>query len=158
MHVINHTSLPREHGDGCECQTVAGPQLCDAPFEVRLLRLEAGAATPPCRHETARVVLVLSGSGKERLEGAPQSFHAPCTVHVPAGSELAEASSARRPRRGKRRACPVSVQPIPIHSHRAGPPLPLRRCGAATEHPANHSRCRSGRGPGCCDGVNKKFG
>ena len=87
MHVINHTSLPREHGDGCECQTVAGPQLCDAPFEVRLLRLEAGAATPPCRHDTARVVLVLSGSGKERLEGAPQSFHAPCTVHVPAGSE-----------------------------------------------------------------------
>ena len=86
MHVINHTSLPREQRDGCDCQTVAGREF-GAPFEVQMLQLAPGAATPPCRDAAARVVLVLAGSGKQRLEGAPQSFHAPCTVHVPAGAE-----------------------------------------------------------------------
>ena len=86
MHVINHTSLPREQRDGCDCQTVAGHAL-GGPFEVQMLQLAPGAATPPRRHAAARVVLVLAGSGKQRLEGAPQSFQAPCTVQVPGGAE-----------------------------------------------------------------------
>ena len=86
MHVINHTSLPREQRDGCDRQTVAGREL-GTPFEVQLLQLAPGAVTPPCRHAATRVLLVLAGSGKQRLEGAPQSFHAPCTVQVPGGAE-----------------------------------------------------------------------
>jgi quercetin dioxygenase-like cupin family protein len=87
MHVINHASLPREQRDGRDCQTVAGRELDGAPFEVQMLQLAPGAVTPPSRHTAARVLLVLAGSGKQRLEGAPQGFQAPCTVHVPGGCE-----------------------------------------------------------------------
>jgi mannose-6-phosphate isomerase-like protein (cupin superfamily) len=87
MHVINHASLPREQRDGRDCQTVAGRELDGAPFEVQMLQLAPGAVTPPSRHTAARVLLVLAGSGKQRLDGAPQSFQAPCTVHVPGGAE-----------------------------------------------------------------------
>ncbi|MGE5115983.1 MAG: cupin domain-containing protein [Betaproteobacteria bacterium] len=87
MHVIDHTCLPRDAADGRECQTVASQALCGVPFEVRVLRLAPGAATPPGRCGTAQVVLVLAGSGKQRVDGGPQGFHAPCTVHVPAGAE-----------------------------------------------------------------------
>jgi quercetin dioxygenase-like cupin family protein len=86
MHIINHASLPREQRDGCELQTVAGHAL-GSPFEVQMLQLAPGAATPLHRDASARVVLVLAGSGKQRLEGAPQGFQGPCTVHVPAGAE-----------------------------------------------------------------------
>ena len=87
MHVIDHTCLPRDSAEGRECQTVASPALCGVPFEVRVLRLAPGAATPAGCCERAQVVLVLGGSGKERRDGGPQGFHAPCTLHVPAGAE-----------------------------------------------------------------------
>lgn len=87
MHVIDHTCLPRDAADGRDCQTVASPALCGVPFEVRVLHLAPGAATPRGCCGAAQVVLVLAGSGKERRDGCPQGFHAPCTVHVPAGAE-----------------------------------------------------------------------
>lgn len=87
MHVINHTSLPRSSpSEGCECRLVAGATVGDAPVEVHLLQLAPGAATPSCCHDAALVVLVLDGCGKQRVEGAPQSFAAPCTLCVPAGA------------------------------------------------------------------------
>jgi gentisate 1,2-dioxygenase len=80
MHVINHASLPREQRDGRDCQTVAGRELDGAPFEVQMLQLAPGAVTLPSRHTAARVLLVLAGSGKQRLDGAHKAFRrrAPC--------------------------------------------------------------------------------
>lgn len=85
MHVINHSALPRTGGGGCQRQTVAGAAVGPAPFEVELLCVEAGArlSTPAQLH--VRVLLVLAGSGKQRLEADPQHFHAPCTLIVPGG-------------------------------------------------------------------------
>ncbi|MGA0608806.1 cupin domain-containing protein [Caldimonas sp. KR1-144] len=85
MHVINHSALPRTGCDGCQRQTVAGAAVGPAPFEVELLCVEAGArwTTPAQPHP--RVLLVLAGTGKQRLEADPQHFHAPCTLIVPAG-------------------------------------------------------------------------
>jgi uncharacterized RmlC-like cupin family protein len=85
MHVIRHGALPRTSTGGCHQQLVAGAGLGQAPVEVHLLSLDAGGHTHTAAHGEVRVVLVLAGSGKQRLGSDPQSFHAPCTLIVPAG-------------------------------------------------------------------------
>ena len=86
MNVINHTMLPRRLGEGCCSQTVADAALCQAPFEVQVLRIDAGAASPAAVQAQPRVVLVLAGSGKLLVDGGPQRFAAPCTLLIPAGA------------------------------------------------------------------------
>lgn len=87
MQIINHTHLPRTERDGCREQLVAGPSLGVAALSAHLCSLAAGAATPLRVHAGVCVVLVLDGFGKQRLAGSPQSFHGPCTLVVPAGTE-----------------------------------------------------------------------
>ena len=86
MNVINHTMLPRHLGEGCCSQTVADAALCQAPFEVQVLHIDAGAATDEAEQAQARVVVVLAGSGKLLVDGGPQRFAAPCTLLIPAGA------------------------------------------------------------------------
>lgn len=85
MHLINHSALPRTGHDGCQRQTVAGAAVGPAPFEVELLCVDAGSRWSSEPHPLARVLLVMAGSGKQRLGNEPQPFHAPCTLIVPAG-------------------------------------------------------------------------
>jgi quercetin dioxygenase-like cupin family protein len=97
MHVINHTMLPRRLGDGCCMQTVADAALCQAPFEVQVLSVEAGAATAEAVHAQARVILALAGSGKLVVDGGPQRFNAPCTLLIRAGARHQFVNNAATP-------------------------------------------------------------
>jgi quercetin dioxygenase-like cupin family protein len=97
MNVINHTMLPRQLAEGCCSQVVAGAALCQAPFEVQVLTLDAGAATVDAVQPHARVVLVLGGSGKLLVDGGPQRFAAPCTLLIPAGARHQFVNNAATP-------------------------------------------------------------
>lgn len=86
MHVISHAMLPRLSADGCCTQTVADATLCAAPLLVRTLRLAPGAASAGLAAAEGTVLLALAGSGKLRVDGAPQRFAAPCTLSIPPGA------------------------------------------------------------------------
>ena len=86
MNVISHNVLPRRLGAGCCAQTVADAALCQAPFEVQVQSIEAGAATAQVAHAEARVVLALEGGGKLVLDSGSQRFNAPCTLRIAAGA------------------------------------------------------------------------
>ncbi|MFT3858632.1 MAG: cupin domain-containing protein [Aquabacterium sp.] len=49
--------------------------------------LEAGAATPPHRHDCDEVVMCMSGSGEVRSGQDTLHFHAGCTLALPADGE-----------------------------------------------------------------------
>jgi quercetin dioxygenase-like cupin family protein len=87
MLVISHACLPSSDHDGCTCRTVAGPALGAGAMEASMWTVPVGAATPARQHDGACVVLVLAGTGKHRVAGAPQGFSAPCTLIVPARAE-----------------------------------------------------------------------
>ena len=87
MLVISHACLPCTDHDGCTCRTVAGPALGASPIDASLWTVPAGAAMPVRQHDSPSVVLVLAGSGKHRVAGAPQGFRGPCTLVVPPGTE-----------------------------------------------------------------------
>ncbi len=87
MHVIQHTALPRVCDAGAQRQSVAGAALGGLPFDVELRSLDAGACTVLPARAGRSAVVVLTGSGKLRLEGGVQVFHAPCTLILPAGAE-----------------------------------------------------------------------
>ena len=57
------------------------------PHRASVWTVPAGAATPAREHDAPCVVLVLAGSGKHRIAGAPQHFRGPCTLLVPPGAE-----------------------------------------------------------------------
>ncbi|HSV69465.1 MAG TPA: cupin domain-containing protein [Methylibium sp.] len=86
MSLIHHGSLPVQSHAGCCSLLVAGAALGPAPFEVRTVGLAPGASAATPDAALARVVVVLSGAGKQRLAGEPQAFQAPCTLIVPAGA------------------------------------------------------------------------
>jgi mannose-6-phosphate isomerase-like protein (cupin superfamily) len=97
MHVIHHAMLARHAEAGCCRQTVAGGDVCAAPFEVQLLVLEPGACTPQATHRAACVVVALEGSGKLMLECGPERFQAPCTLAVAAGAPHRIVNNAAAP-------------------------------------------------------------
>ena len=86
MHVIHHAALPRHADAGCSTRTVAGASVCPAPFVVRTVAIDPGACTAAPAAADALVVIALDGTGKLLVGGAPQRFHAPCTLIVPAGA------------------------------------------------------------------------
>ena len=87
MLVISHACLPCLDHDGCTSRTVAGPAFGVDAFDASVWTVPVGAATPARQHDGACAVLVLAGSGKHRIAGAPQHFHAPCTLLVPPRAE-----------------------------------------------------------------------
>ena len=97
MNVIHHATLARSSDDGCCVQTVAGAALCQAPFEVQVLSVEAGGRTAQETHEQARILIVLSGSGKLLLACGPQRFTAPCTLVIPARAGFRLVNNAATP-------------------------------------------------------------
>ena len=97
MNIISHTMLPRRLLEGCSTQTVAGAALCQAPFEVQVHTLDAGASAEPETHPEAQVVLALAGSGKLLMDGGPLRFSAPCTLLIPARSSFQFVNNAATP-------------------------------------------------------------
>jgi len=86
MHVVHHTHLSCEHGQGVSCLVAAGREHGVAGFEVWLMTLAPGAATPEFRHAGELVAVAREGSGKLLVDGGPQRFHAPCSLLVPRGA------------------------------------------------------------------------
>ena len=97
MNVIHHSMLARQSNDGCCVQTVAGAELCQAPFEVQVLSVDAGGRTAHETHQQPRILVALSGSGKLLLACGPQRFTAPCTLVIPAGADSRLVNNAATP-------------------------------------------------------------
>jgi hypothetical protein len=87
MHAIAHTTLPRVRDAGRESFSAANRDLGITAFEIWVEYLAAGAQLTLEDHGGDRVGLVMSGFGKLLVDGAPQRFHAPCTLILPTGSE-----------------------------------------------------------------------
>jgi quercetin dioxygenase-like cupin family protein len=97
MLIVNHSVLPLEQHEGWHSRSLAGPALGCAALAVRQLVLEPGASLPAQAAAGVRILLVLAGQGKQRLDGEPQSFHAPCSLHVPARAEQQLVNSGATP-------------------------------------------------------------
>lgn len=113
MLIVNHAVLPVELHPGWHSQCVAGPSLGCASFEVRLIELEAWASSAPSVHAGERVLLVQAGSGKQRLDGQPQDFNAPCTLHVPAQARHQLCNCGATPLRLVEISAPSLATPAP---------------------------------------------
>lgn len=85
MSVIDHNALESYSVSGIEHRTLAAARDGLSDIEVWDDLLYPGAATPLCRHDCEKVVLVLAGSGELEIEGETSSFAAPCTLIVPRG-------------------------------------------------------------------------
>ncbi|TDP72730.1 cupin domain-containing protein [Roseateles toxinivorans] len=113
MLIVNHAVLPVELHRGWHSQCVAGPNLGCAGFEVRLIELDAWASSDVRVHAAERVLLVQAGSGKQRLDGEPQEFHAPCTLHVPARARHQLCNCGATPLRVVEISAPSCAAPAP---------------------------------------------
>jgi len=136
MLIVNHAVLPVELHPGWQSQCVAGPALGCAGFEVRVIELEAWASADLSVHRGERVLLVQAGSGKQRLDGEPQAFHAPCTACAGAGPASAlqlrrdAAAPDRNQRAQLRSSCALlrlTASCVPSCSSAASPPPSCRR-------------------------------
>lgn len=88
MIVISHAHLARERGAGVQRLCAVGSACGITRFEAWLQTIDPGASSAPMRHPGEQAVLVLAGSGKLLLDGAPQRFASPCTLVVPPGTEF----------------------------------------------------------------------
>lgn len=84
---------------------LAVPSRAPGEVEVWRARMDAGAATPPHRHDTEEVVVFLSGRGRARIEDREIAFGPGDTLILPAGkvhqifSDTESESIAVMPRR-----------------------------------------------------------
>jgi hypothetical protein len=72
---------------GRESFSAANRDLGITAFELWVEYLAAGAQVTLLDHGGDRVALVMSGFGKLLVDGAPQRFHAPCSLILPANVE-----------------------------------------------------------------------
>ncbi|HUP07307.1 MAG TPA: cupin domain-containing protein [Caldimonas sp.] len=112
MHVIHHAALPRQADAGCSTRTVAGASVCAAPFVVRTVAIDPGACTAAPAAD-ALVLIALDGTGKLLVDGAPQRFHAPCTLIVPEGASHRVVNDGATP-----------LQLVCVHATGARPDIP----------------------------------
>jgi quercetin dioxygenase-like cupin family protein len=73
-------SLQGNHVAGLATRTRRAEEV-----EVWRARMDAGAATPPHRHDAEEVVVLLSGRGRARVEDDEVTFEAGDTLILPAG-------------------------------------------------------------------------
>ena len=98
MHVIDHNSLPRERKPGHLRFAAASEYLGSTHMQIWIETLEPNARTELVPLGTQRVAVVLSGHGNLLIDGAPQRFHAPCSLVLPAGSEAVVVNIGSEPR------------------------------------------------------------
>jgi quercetin dioxygenase-like cupin family protein len=87
MYVIHHSPAEPTGAEGEQRLALTDPAQGITRFAAWLHTLAPGARTLPLRHQGERAVLVLDGSGKLLVDGAPQRFQSPCTLVVPPGTE-----------------------------------------------------------------------
>jgi quercetin dioxygenase-like cupin family protein len=84
---------------GIAHRTLAGPEHGMKGFEVWMQSLDAGAATPPHRHDCEEVVVVLEGEVTMHLDGRAKRFAAGETLIVPPDAEHQLVNSGESPLR-----------------------------------------------------------
>ena len=102
MHAYPHQHLkdPSPAESAAEERTcVIGPRCGVHDFQAWAHTLPPGALTPAQRHAGSWACLVLAGTGKLLLDGAPLRFQAPCTLVVPPGSDFQIANNGTQPLR-----------------------------------------------------------
>ncbi|MEJ7687228.1 MAG: hypothetical protein WKG52_09700 [Variovorax sp.] len=87
MHVIDHSTLPRHTDAGRQRFAAAAGRTEPLPFELWIDTLEINARAEVAPRDCHRVVLVSAGYGILQVDGAPQRFHAPCSLILPPGVE-----------------------------------------------------------------------
>jgi quercetin dioxygenase-like cupin family protein len=98
---------------------LATPSRDARDVEVWRARMDAGAATPPHRHDHEEIVVVLSGRGRAIVGEREVSFQAGDTLVLPAGvvhqlfSETESESIAALPRRSTIRTADGEVMDLP---------------------------------------------
>jgi quercetin dioxygenase-like cupin family protein len=89
MYVVHHRPSPADSAPGHRRVLAAGREFGITCFEATLHTLDAGGTLTPRASSGESAAVVLNGGGKLLVDGAPYRFHAPCTLLLPAGDELA---------------------------------------------------------------------
>jgi len=84
MYVIENKALPQSGLPGLQHTTLAGSENGLKHLSVWRQTIEAGAATPPHRHDCEEVVLIESGRGELHIAGAAHAFGPDTTLIIPA--------------------------------------------------------------------------
>lgn len=83
MYAIDQTTLPHATLPGIDHVTLAGRDHGLEQLSVWRQRIDAGAATPPHRHDCEEVVLCEAGEGELHIEDRVVPFRAGTTVTIP---------------------------------------------------------------------------
>jgi Auxin binding protein len=87
MYSIDHTTLRRMQADGLETVVVACVEMGIEAFELRLETIAPCHESAICPNAGDCAIVALAGYGKLLIDGAPQRFHAPCTLILPRNEE-----------------------------------------------------------------------
>lgn len=83
MNVMNNKDLPSAALSGLTHQTLACSKNGLKSLSVWRQTIDAGAATPPHRHDCEEVIVVSAGSGELHIAGTVQSFGPDTTLVLP---------------------------------------------------------------------------
>jgi quercetin dioxygenase-like cupin family protein len=83
MNVISHAALPVTSFACGELRTVASDRFCETSLHIDVVSVDGAGrlSQPPSR--AVRLIVVLEGAGKHRINGESTGFEAPCTLYVP---------------------------------------------------------------------------
>ncbi len=84
MYVISNTDLQRSTMPGLSHETLAGSANGLEKLSIWRQTIEAGAATPPHRHDCEEVVVVSTGNGELHIDGNVHRFGPDSTLVIPA--------------------------------------------------------------------------
>jgi uncharacterized cupin superfamily protein len=85
MLIVRHALLQTQTAPGRRSTLVAGPACLAGVTPIWLHEIEPEGCSPPMKACSEQIAIVLSGTGKLLLDGAPQRFTSPCTFCIPAG-------------------------------------------------------------------------
>ena len=83
MYVFRNVDAARAAIPGIHHQTLAGQMSGLAHLSIWRQVMDAGAATPPHRHDCEEVVIVEAGSGELRVDGVAHAFGPGTTLVIP---------------------------------------------------------------------------
>lgn len=118
MNVIDHSTLPRLDAAGRRRFSAVGTRLGFTSFELWVEALDPNARADLQPHDRDRAVLVQAGHGSLLLDGAPQRFHAPCTLILPADMQCELVNIGATPMQ-----LVVAIAALPV-APAVGPPAP----------------------------------
>ena len=121
MYVIDNKELARSGLRGLQHTTLAGSDNGLKELSVWRQVIDAGAATPPHRHDCEEVVMIESGSGELHIGGSVYPFGADMTLVIPPSRDHQILNTGNVPMKlvGIFSVSPVTVllpdgQPLPL--------------------------------------------